>query len=154
MLDIPALSAIISATSVTAGVFFAVLSLRNLVRQRQTEFLYELQSVLINEEYRRAWAKIRDSTLVDYEDCVQTCEYEFELVIAFYETLGILLKRKLIDPQLLTDIFGASILRVWNRSKLYVSGARNDVQDSTLYWGFEYLYNAIQENVQKPSAIQ
>jgi len=154
MLDIPSISAIIAATSVTVGAFFAVLELRNLARQRRTEFLYKLQSSLIDKEYRKAWAKIRDSKCADYDDCVKKCEYEFELVIAFYETLGILLSRKLIDIQLLTDIFGTSIIRLWERSRHYIDGARKEVNEPRLYWGFEFLYTEIQKRVQKPSAIR
>jgi hypothetical protein len=67
--------------------------------------------------------------------------------------LGILLKRNLIKIDLLDDIFGKSIIRVWKRSEPYVYGARNEVNDSTLYDDFEYLYKKIQKKVQKPSAI-
>ncbi len=71
---------------------------------------------------------------------MEKCELEFELIIAYYENLGILLKRGLIERKIVNDIFGYSIIRAWERCEPYIKGARDDVKDQELYKGFEDLY--------------
>jgi len=148
MLDIPSMSAIVAATSVIVSAVFAVLQLRNLAKNRQTEFLFQLQSAIIDKEYRKAWARIRESKRVNYNDCLKV-EYEFELVIAFYDSLGILLHRKLVGIEPIAELFGTAVIRAWERSKVYIEGARKEVDEPKLYWGFEFLYNEIQKREQQ-----
>jgi hypothetical protein len=142
MLDIPSISAIIAGTSVVASAAFAVLQMRNWSKSRESEFLCKLQSAITDKEYRKAWAKIRDTSCANYKDCLKI-EYEFELVIAFYDTLGVLLRRKLVGIGPIVDLFGTAVIRAWNRSKVYVEGARKEVQEPKLYSGFEFLYNEV-----------
>jgi hypothetical protein len=142
LLDIPSISAIVAATSVVLSAAFAVIQLRNMTKNNQTEFLIRLQSVFMDREYRKAWATIRECKPTEYKDCLKA-EPEYELVLAFFDNLGILLHRNLVNSDLIQELFGASINRAWERSKIYIEGARNEVKDPELWAGFEYLYKQI-----------
>lgn len=137
------ISAIISAIGL-------VWSLINWKKNNDREFIYKLQSVMIDKEYRNAWAAVRKSheRKDTYADIIRECEYEYEVVLGFFDNLGTLLKKDFVDSQMLTDIFGKSIIRAWERSKSYVASARIEVKDPELYDDFEYLYTEIQKRLQ------
>jgi hypothetical protein len=144
-MDINTISTIIAAISVVVGVFFAILELRKFAEQRKTDFLYRLQSSMIDESYRKAWKKVRDSEGKTYKEIVEKFEVEFELVIAFYENLGILLDKQLVDSGIVRDVFGKSIIRAWERCETYIKGARKEENDDELYKGFQKLYEKTRE---------
>jgi hypothetical protein len=144
VVNVESVSVMIAAVSVIATAVFALLQLRNLGKDRQVQFLLQLQSTITSEEYRNAWAKIRDCPHASYDDCLKI-EHDFELVIAFFDSMGVLLKRRLIGVGPISDLFGVSIIRGWERCKSYVEGARKEVNDPKLYWAFEFLYNEIQK---------
>ncbi|KON26224.1 hypothetical protein AC480_06060 [miscellaneous Crenarchaeota group archaeon SMTZ1-55] len=136
--------------SVIISAIGLVWSLINWKKNNDREFIYKLQSVMIDKEYRNAWAAVRKSheRKDTYVDIVRGCEYEYEVVLGFFDSLGTLLKKNFVDSQMLTDIFGKSIIRAWERSKSYVDSARIEVKDPELYDDFEYLYTEIHKRLQ------
>jgi len=46
MLDIPSISVMVAAAGVIVGVVFTVLELRNLIKQRQTDLVTRLYSIM------------------------------------------------------------------------------------------------------------
>ena len=58
MLDIPSISAIVAAAGVLTGVVIAVVELRNMVKQRQTDLLARLYSTMISKEWMEACGRV------------------------------------------------------------------------------------------------
>jgi hypothetical protein len=54
MLDIPSISAIVAAAGVLVGVVIAVIELRNLVKQRQSDLVMRLYSDWGSEEIQKS----------------------------------------------------------------------------------------------------
>ena len=59
----------------------------------------------------------------------------------FFEGIGILLQRKLVDTRMIDDLFGGAIARAWEKVKTGVEKARQQLNDPSIYYYFEYLYN-------------
>jgi hypothetical protein len=156
MLDIQSISTVIAATSVVVGVVFAVLQLRGLVKTRQTDILVGIYSAyLSNKENWESWEKVRDRKATSYSDYKKKYGFvEVNQICSLYEQVGVLLKRKLVDINLVQDLFGEDVERVWKMFKPIIYGSRKTMK--TMHWGksFEYLYNEMKKREQTLQAQQ
>jgi hypothetical protein len=150
MLDIPSISAIIAAVGVLIGVVLTVLEVRNLVETRQTDLVIRLYSTFGSEELQDAWEKTQTREYKDFN--AYRSEYglrEVNEVGWFFEGVGVLLHRRLIDIGLVDDLFSSPVKRAWERLKPIAEGERNQTQRPQIWEWFEYLYNEMQNREQK-----
>ena len=154
MLEISSISAVVAAVGVIVGVTLAYLEVRTLARQRQTDLVMRLYSTFGSKEFLQARRAVMDLKFVDYSDYVKKYGRfgRFEAVsevCMFFEGIGVLLHRKLIDISLIDDLFSPiSIKIIWEKMKPVVEGWRNQFNEPrTLEW-FENLYNELQKRQQ------
>lgn len=150
MLDIPSISAIIAAVGVLIGVVLTVLEVRNLVETRQTDLVIRLYSTFGSEELQDAWEKTQTREYKDFN--AYKTEYglrEVNEVGWFFEGVGVLLHRRLIDIGVVDDLFSSPVKRAWERLKPIAEGERNQTQRPQIWEWFEYLYNEMQSREQK-----
>jgi hypothetical protein len=159
-MDIASISAVVAAVGVIVGVGFTILELRNLVRTRQTDLVIRLYSHFGSKEFLEARKTVMDLKFKDYSDYVKKYGRfgRFEAVsevCMFFEGIGVLLHRKLIDISLIDDLFSPiSIKIIWEKMKPVVEGWRNQFNEpETLEW-FENLYNEMQKRKQRLQQIQ
>ncbi len=67
----------------------------------------------------------------------------------FFEGIGVLLHRKLIDPTLVDDLFGYIAIGVWEKVKPLAEGWRAESHTSRSLQMFEYLYNEMKKRQQQ-----
>jgi hypothetical protein len=149
ILDIPSISAIIAAVGVLIGVVLTVLEVRNLVETRQTDLVIRLYSTFGSEELQGAWEKTQTREYKDFN--AYRSEYglrEVNEVGWFFEGVGVLLHRKLIDIRLVDDLFSSPVKRAWERLKPIAEGERNQTKRPQIWEWFEYLYNEMQKREQ------
>jgi hypothetical protein len=157
MLDIPSISAIAAALGVLVGVAIAVVELRNLVKQRQTDLVTRLSSdIALDRESLEAWVDIVEAEFEDYDDFVKRygklisknqVPMSFMMMGNFYEQIGVLLRNKLIDASLVDQLFPVVI--TWEKTKPLVGGMRKEYHDPGFFEWFEYLYNEVKKRGQK-----
>jgi hypothetical protein len=157
MLDIPSISAIVAAVGVLVGVAIAVVELRNLVKQRQTDLVTRLSSdIALDRESLEAFVDIVETEFEDYDDFVKRygkfisknqVPMSFMMMGNFYEQIGVLLRNKLIDASLVDQLFPVSI--IWEKTKPLVEGMRKEYHDPGFFEWFEYLYNEMKKREQK-----
>jgi hypothetical protein len=151
VLDIPSFSAVVAAIGVLVGVTLAYLEVRTLVKQRQTDLVMRLYSTFGSKEFLEARKTVLDLEFEDYNDYVKKYG-EFGRVEAvsevcmFFEGIGVLLHRKLMDIGLIDDLFSPiSIKMIWEKMKPVIEGWRNQFNEpNTLEW-FENLYTQMQK---------
>jgi len=149
MLDIPSISAIIAAVGVLIGVVLTVLEVRNLVETRQTDLVIRLYSTFGSEELQDAWEKTQTREYTDFN--AYRSEYglrEVNEVGWFFEGVGVLLHRKLIDIRLVDDLFSSPVKRAWERLKPIAEGERNQTRRPQIWEWFEYLYTEMEKREQ------
>ncbi len=164
MLDIPSISAIVAAIGVIIGVVFAVLQLRDLVKTRKTDLVMRLYSAYGSREFQEAWVETLRLEFKDYHDYQKRYSATSEkpvytsvnMVAAFFEGIGILLRRKLIDIALVDDLFSSDIVLTWHKMKPLVEGWRKHFNRPQISEWFEYLANEMQKREQslQPSTTQ
>ena len=155
-MDIPSISAVVAAIGVIIGVTLAYLEVRTLSKQRQTDLVMKLYSTFGSREFLEARKTVMDLKFQDYSDYVKKYGQfgRFEAVsevCMFFEGIGVLLNRKLLDISLVDDLFSPiSIKIIWEKMRPVVEGWRNQFNDpDTLEW-FETLYNELQKREQRP----
>jgi len=169
MVDISSISAVVVAVGVIVGVVFAVLELRNLKRQREIEvetrqaqlfmqiydhyytedFLGDENEILFKwkwKDFDDFWQKYGPETNVEAFN-------KWDSLETYFKGVGVLVKRKLIDLDLVKDLMGTSIILHWEKSGSIIKEFRRRYWPHAYQW-YEYLYNEIQEREQKLQQIQ
>ena len=144
MLDIPSISAIVAAAGVLVGVVLTVVELRNLVKQRQTDLVTNLYSIYASEGFQKEWY-IFMTEASDLKTYKEKCDMEFPPSGVFFNEIGILLEKRLIDVDLVNSLFGGVILRYAERMKPFLESCRRELNSPRLGWGLEYLFNEVQK---------
>jgi hypothetical protein len=146
MLDIPSISAIVAAIGVIIGVALTYSEVRNLVKQRQTDLVMRLYSTFGSIEFQEARENVMSREFKDVDDYQKKYGVkEVGEVGVFFEGIGVLLKRKLIDISLVDDLFSGAIKSIWEKNKPFVEAWRKRVNRPQYAEWFEYLYNEMQK---------
>lgn len=146
MLDIPSISAIIAAASVLAGVIYYSVQIRHQTRVRQTDLIMKLYSRYGSKGFQKTLEEVsrrEAKSFHDYEEKYGRAEWI--TVGTFFEGIGVLLYRKLIDIGLVDDLFTAPIKMAWDKMKDGIIEARKEYGQQTIFEWFEYLANEMKK---------
>jgi hypothetical protein len=146
--DVTSISAIVAAAGVLVGVAYYILDMRNQGKIRQTDLLVRLFSNMIDKDWLEAWEKVRDRENLDYSEYKKKYGFvEANQVYLFYDQLGRLLQKGLIDIDLLPLEIG-QITHAWEKLGPILEGSRRRFNEPKLGSGFEYLYNEVKKREQ------
>jgi hypothetical protein len=150
MVDVQTISIAIASASVVAGVIYYSLQIRLQTKARQTDMVMRLYTAFGGKEMREAWEKISTRECTDFN--AYKSEYglsEINEVGWFFEGVGILLRRKLINIALVDDLFSSPIKISWEKIKPIAEGERKQFGRPQIWEWFEYLYNEMQKREQQ-----
>lgn len=150
MIDIQTVSIVLASASVIAGVIYYAFQIRNQTKTRQTDLVMKLYSNFNSLEFQKTWEEIlkrEDNDVHNYHKKYGLAE---ALTVGmFFEGIGILLKRKLIDIELVDDMFTSPIKMTWEKMRNTTLEARKVRNQPEIFEWFEYLYNELQKREQK-----
>ena len=129
-------------------------NLKQTLETRQTQLFMVLYEVFRNKEFQRDIATIYnvwnwenyDDFEAKYGRTTHPDEYSsYTSVTNFFGGLGVLVKRKMIDPSLVKDLMGGVITRYWEKIEPLTKETRirrnwPEINDTT-----EYLYNVMKQ---------
>jgi hypothetical protein len=155
VLDIQTVSIAIASASVVAGVIYYALQIRHQNKMRQTDLVMRLYATFSSNEFQDAWVNVVNSpndaesydNIGDLEKKVRN--REVNQLCLFFEGIGILLQRKLLDTKMVEDLFGGSVARAWEKVKTAVTKGRKKFGDPTIYYYFENLYYEMKKREQQ-----
>ena len=150
MVDITEISAMVAAVGVLIAVIYYILDIRNQAKLRKTDLVMRLYSAFGSPEFVEAWEIMRKREFTDYE----TYEKKYGLsaymqVSTLFEEVGILLGRRLIDNDLVDDLFSVPVRLAWERMKVLIQEDRKQTNEPRTWEWFEYLYNEMKKREQK-----
>ena len=156
MLDIPSISAIVTAAGVLVGVVYYILEIRHQSRLRQTESVIRL-SPWFNmnaREVQEAITQVCSIEYKNYEDYLERYSEKPENMMLkilgnYFEGIGILVYRKLVKEDIVYDFWGEIIQSSWEKIQPLVTDMRKDLGDSNMFRFWEYLYNEMKKREQK-----
>ena len=106
----------IVAVSIAAGAVFAVIELRGMARDRRTRLVLDVFSHLGTLEFSEQFAKILNAEFKDAKEAEEKCSIvALSMVARYYEGIGLLIKRGLVDPDLIFESLPFDIM--WNKMK-------------------------------------
>jgi hypothetical protein len=151
LVDIQTVSIIVASAGVLIGVIYYIIDIKGQSKIRQTDLVMRLYATFSSTEFQDAWAKVRNSA-IDLERADDIYDFdkkvglrEVNQVCLFFEGIGILLQRKLLDTRMVEDLFGGAVARAWRAVGKGVIKARQQLNDPSIYYYFEYLYDRMQK---------
>ena len=143
----------IAATGVLVAAIYYVFNMRATLHTRQAQMLMSLYQNWNQPKFQEAWMDLISWEWKDYDDFQSKYgrnsnpdEYsKFILIGAFFEGLGVFIKRGFIDPKLVDDLMSMYIISFWQKLGSIMYEARERLNSPTLGEYAEYLYNVIYE---------
>ncbi|UCG44884.1 MAG: hypothetical protein JSV58_05695 [Candidatus Bathyarchaeota archaeon] len=158
MIDIQALSIVIAAASVVIGVIYSSFQLRYQTKARQTDLVLRLYSKWSDDKFMETYTTVlRKLEFKDYTDYVKKygsplsgtpTNRKWLITGLYFEGIGVLLRRKLIDIRLVDDLLSGPIKNMWEKIKPLVEAVRKQLGQPTVMEYFEFLYNEMQKREQ------
>jgi len=156
MVDIQTISIAIASAGVLAGVIYYVLEIRHQSRLRQMESLIRL-SPWFNmnaREVQEAVTQVCSIEYKNYEDYLERYSEKPEnmtlkILGNYFEGIGILVYRKLVEADIVYDFWGEIIQSSWEKIQPLVADMRKDLGDSNMFRFWEYLYNEMKKREQQ-----
>jgi hypothetical protein len=159
MLDVPSISAIVAAVGVMIGVALAVLELRNLVKQRQTDLMMRLYLTWGSEEYKKGFGPFLGLEIKDYDSFAKKYGSitsperspiwtDIDRYTWFFNGIGYLVYHKLADVEQVEDLFyGVGV--IWEKTKPLVEAWRKQLNIPRSNRWLEYLSNEMKKREQE-----
>jgi hypothetical protein len=150
MVDIQTVSIAIASASVFAAAIYYVLQIRHQTRMRQTDLVMRLYSTFGSKEFQDAWTRMESIEFKSYDEYVKKCgSGDYVQCATFFEGIGVLLQKKLIDINLVDALFSEPLKHMYERMKPIIEGNREQFHSQRVFENFEYLYNEMQKREQK-----
>jgi len=143
--DVPTVSVVIASLSVIGSAVYYMLETRHQRRIRQTESVIRLSPWLGMDakDVQEAISNVRSAEFTDYKDYIAKYagtpeERSLRLLGNYFEGIGLLVHRKLVDTDLVLDFWGDVAETVWDKYEEVIKGMRKDsgTQYSFEYWEF------------------
>jgi hypothetical protein len=142
--DLTAISTIVATVSIVIGVIFTLLELRNFHRSRKTEIIMKIYDRFSSREMVEAINKIGSITFDNFDEYRKKYGFtEIAEVAVLFEGLGVLLEQKLIDIDLVDDLFGPTLDVLWDRMKPVIVSMRKSLNQPYFFSHYEYLVDTL-----------
>lgn len=147
--------------SVPVGVFYHIMTLRNTRRNqdqqletRQAQLFMSLYNRLSDKNFNQDWMDAVTLTINSQEEYLRLfrdAEKRTEIgsavnaLFAYFEGIGVLIKRGLVDIHLVDDLMSSYILMTWNKYGPFIKEQQESANRPELWEHFEYLANEIKK---------
>ena len=158
MVNLETLSIVFTGLSISLAAFYYINTLRNTrknqdlqLETRQAQLFMQIYNTWSSRESINIRRELRTWTWTDYDDFIQKYHgannpeawSSFQELANFYEGIGVLIKRKLIDPAFVDDLMSGETLWGWVKFGAIVREYRVRKNAPYFYEFWEYLYNAV-----------
>jgi hypothetical protein len=145
MVDIQTISIAVASASVTVAAIYYAFQIRNQNRMRQTDLTVRLYQQLTSKPFMNYWRQAITREGKDYNEYVKKQgAVELLQISTYFEGVGILLHRKLLDIDMARELFGEPMKSIWEKNEPILKEMHSD----KCFW-FEYLYNEVKKKEQK-----
>ena len=158
MVELSTIRDVVTIVGVIAGFSYYVLSVWNQNRTRQAQLFMQIFDRLNAKESRKqlgefiwVWEWTDFDDFWDKYGPVGNIDdwASFNSFNVYYEGIGVMIKRGLIDPTFVDDIMSGEIIRVWEKFEPVVIEWRKRQNWPQAFEWNEYLYNEIKSIVEQ-----
>lgn len=154
-LDVASASIVIACISVVVAVVLAVLQLREQNQTRQAQLFMDIYDQFYSPEFNERWMRlvytINEEEWIDSDGTPKWLKGEIDSFVeinslnCFFEGIGLLVFKKLIDINLVAQLMSTPIVLTWNRVSKHVTRTREILGRPQVFEWFEYLHQRIQD---------
>ncbi len=141
---------IIGAAIVIGGVVFAVVQIHDFRRQRfelaTLEIVRTFQSPELNRASGLVWGLPDDLSLHEMSKLDREVQDAVRLVAATYESLGVLVHRRVVSLELVGDLMGGSVETTWAKIKPMTFQLREALSQRNIYEWFQWLAERLEDH--------
>jgi hypothetical protein len=150
VVDVQTVSIAIASASVVAGIIYYSLQIRQQTKTRQTDLVIRLYTAFGSKEMRQTWEKVTTREYMDFDKYREKFGLtDVNEIGWFFEGVGVLLHKKLIDIAVVDDLFSSPIKISWEKLKPIAEGERKQFDRPQIWEWWEYLYNEMKKEEQK-----
>ena len=143
-------SIVVASTGLLIAAIYYALQIRHQTKIRQTDLVMRLYSTFGSKEFQDAWTRIESIEFKNYDEYVKKCGLgDYAQCATFFEGIGVLLQKKLIDISLVDALFSEPLKHMYERMKPIIEGNREEFHTQRVFENFEYLYNEMKKREQK-----
>ncbi len=149
------LTNVVTVAGVLIGIFFGLRQLKDIVRSRNTDLFVDFYNQLTSRDFQAMYNNIvYVYQWTDYDDWLRKYGPDadpeawanFNSVGYFFDGIGVLVHKKLIDIQLVDDLMSSAVIWLWDKTGPIIRERRKRRNRPQIWEWVEYLYNRIKEN--------
>jgi len=153
MVDYQTLSIVLTGIGLIIALAYYAFQIRNQNRTRQAQLFMQLYDRWLEVEFKQLQREVSEMSWVDYDDFLrkygpQSNPEAYDKIRslgAYYEGIGVLVNRKLIEPSMVDDLMSNSIISHWEQLESVIKEERRDLNYPQAAEWFEYLYYVIRQ---------
>ena len=147
-------SVIIAAASVVAASIFYSFQIGNQSRVRKADLVMRLYATFDSLDFQEAFHRVYWADFHDYDSLVEILggRHVGTYLFTFFDQVGVLLRRGLIDLGLIDALLGNSARQLWEKVIPVIEEARTRSGDPRLYEHFEYLIGELTRARSQPQS--
>ncbi len=144
---IESLPYVLTGIGIIVSILYYTTTLQNANKTRQAQLFMNLYDTYHSPEFRKKWHDLMRREWTDIEDWQrkygQNSEdlADYTSMLSFFNGIGVLLHRKLIDIEMVDDLLSVNIRGFWSHYKSTVYWTREVIDEPKLYYYTEYLYD-------------
>jgi hypothetical protein len=148
MVDLQTISVLLAATSIVIAAIYYILVLRNTIRTRQAQLFMQIYEGYASEEVQKTYFQLLHFEWEDYADFERKygsgdhpeLAAKREAHWTWFDGMGVLLRNKLIDPDMVFDTLGhGGVIWMWTKFESIIKAQREIFNVPHRLNGFEYL---------------
>ena len=157
-INLSTLRDIVAILGVAIGFSYYILNLRNGRETRQAQLFMQIHNQWNNREFIRQFMEIlnlwnwsdEDDFWKRYGQISNVEAYvSFITVLWYFESVGTLLKSRLINIKLVDALYSDRYVQFWEKFETILQGLREDFNNPEYYKNSEYLYTRLKKHQQK-----
>ncbi len=145
---------IVAPTVVAIGIVLGVIQLREFQRQRRETAAIQLVNSFRNAEFNRAlrlmWS-LPNEVSADEVRSGAGLEDAAILIGTTFESVGVMVYRRIVPISVLDDLMGDAIVRLWMKLAPWVARLRREQGRESVYEWFQWLAERLQERERRTS---
>jgi len=153
MIDYQTISVSLAALGILVASIYYTLTVRNQTRTRQAQLFMQIYSVFHTEEFQDNFSDILSWKWNDYDDFLEkygpkTNKKAWRAlgsVAGYYEGIGLMVNKKLIDISLVENLMATHIIYFWEKTSTLSIELRRALKSPQIDVWKEYLYNEIKK---------
>ena len=155
MFDFSQITNIATVAGILIGIFFGLRQLRDIVKTRNTDLFVDLYNQLTSKEFQKMYTDIvYNFQWSDYDDWLRNYGPDtnpeawasLNSVGYFFDGIGVLIHKNLIDIQLVDDLMSSGVIWLWEKTEPIIRERRVRRNRPQIWEWVEYLYYRIKEN--------